>query len=75
MCPLSGGRLHTPIKRGQRVWPYSVTADERLLEFDFDHVVFEQRSPFQLVQIYHSPTNGNVLLLDGDLSSYTANTH
>ena len=62
------GRLHTPIKRGQTVWPYSVTADERLLEFDFDRVVFEQQSPFQLVQIYHSPTNGNVLLLDGDLS-------
>ena len=62
--------LHAPIKRGQAVWPYTVTGDERLLEFDFDEIVFEEESPFQLVQILHSPTLGNVLLLDGDLSTY-----
>lgn len=42
--------------------------DERLLEYDIDEVVFEEISPFQKVQIVHSKTLGNMLVLD-DLQS------
>lgn len=43
-------------------------ADERLLEYDIDEVVFEETSAFQKVQIVHSKTLGNMLVLD-DLQS------
>ncbi|XP_044743658.1 spermine synthase isoform X1 [Chrysoperla carnea] len=52
-----------PIKRGtfMRYYP---TADERLLEYDIDKLLFEERSPFQRVQIVHSKSLGNMLVLD-----------
>lgn len=40
------------------------SADERIIEYDIDKVVFEARSPFQKIQIMHSKTLGNMLLLD-----------
>lgn len=43
-------------------------ADERLLEYDIDSVVFEERSPYQKVLIVHSKSLGNMLVLD-DLQS------
>lgn len=42
--------------------------DGRLLEYDIDEVVFDQESPFQRVQIVHSKSLGNMLVLD-DLQS------
>lgn len=42
--------------------------DERLLEYDIDGVIFEERTPFQKVQIVHSKSLGNMLVLD-DLQS------
>lgn len=42
--------------------------DERLLEYDIDSVIFEERSPFQKVQIVHSKSLGHMLVLD-DLQS------
>lgn len=42
----------------------NVRTDERILEYDIDSVVFEQRSPFQKVQIVHSKSLGNILVLD-----------
>lgn len=39
-------------------------ADERILEYDIDEVLFDQRSPFQKVQIVHSKSLGNMLVLD-----------
>lgn len=42
--------------------------DERLLEYDIDEIVFEERSPFQKVLIVHSRSLGNMLVLD-DLQS------
>ncbi|KAI8429261.1 hypothetical protein MSG28_007770 [Choristoneura fumiferana] len=38
--------------------------DERLLEYDIDNVVFDEQSPFQRVQIVHSKSLGNMLVLD-----------
>ncbi|XP_065173053.1 spermine synthase isoform X2 [Atheta coriaria] len=52
-----------PIKRCtfDRFFPSS---DERLLEYDIDGVIFEERTPFQKVQIVHSKSLGNMLVLD-----------
>lgn len=52
------------IKRGELVPNYYTTSDERILEYDFDKIVFEKNSKFQHVKILHSPTLGNCLLLD-----------
>lgn len=38
--------------------------DERILEYDIDKVLFDKRSPFQKVQIVHSKSLGNMLVLD-----------
>ncbi|KAK8784968.1 hypothetical protein V5799_008666, partial [Amblyomma americanum] len=52
------------IKRGAPVPNYYTTSDERILEYDFDKIVFEEKSKYQHVKILHSPTLGNCLLLD-----------
>ncbi|XP_053602324.1 spermine synthase isoform X2 [Plodia interpunctella] len=56
-------QAYTPIKRCLfgRYYP---TSDERLLEYDIDGVVFDEQSPFQRVQIVHSKSLGNMLVLD-----------
>ncbi|XP_076280512.1 spermine synthase isoform X3 [Lasioglossum baleicum] len=54
----------TPIKRGGPFERYFPTADDRLLEYDIDKLVFEARSPYQKVQIVHSKSLGNLLVLD-----------
>lgn len=43
---------------------YLLSADERILEYDIDKVVFEEKSPYQKVQIVHSKSLGNLLILD-----------
>ncbi|XP_067141111.1 spermine synthase isoform X1 [Centruroides vittatus] len=53
-----------PLKRGSRIPLYLTSSDERILEYDFDQVVFDAISPYQRVQILHSPTLGNCLILD-----------
>ncbi|KMY99206.1 spermine synthase isoform X1 [Drosophila simulans] len=53
-----------PIKRGGYIDIYMTSSDERIIEYDIDKVVFEARSPFQKIQIMHSKTLGNMLLLD-----------
>lgn len=50
------------------MWPYSVLSDERLIENDFDKVVFETDSKYQNIRIVHSTEVGNSLFLDGDAS-------
>lgn len=52
------------LKRGG-VNRYYPTSDERILEYDIDKVIFEEKSPYQKVQIVHSGTVGNMLVLDG----------
>lgn len=56
-------RALVPIKRS--VYPhYFPTSDERLLEYDIDKIVFEEKTKFQKVQILHSKSLGNMLVLD-----------
>ncbi|XP_034104011.1 spermine synthase isoform X4 [Drosophila nasuta] len=38
--------------------------NERIIEYDIDTLVYEARSPFQKIQIMHSKTLGNMLILD-----------
>jgi len=38
------------------------------MEYDIDQVIYDDRSPFQHIQILHSNTFGNMLVLD-DLQS------
>lgn len=44
--------------------PFLSFQDDRLLEYDIDKLVFEARSPYQKVQIVHSKSLGNLLVLD-----------
>ncbi|XP_020289613.1 spermine synthase isoform X2 [Pseudomyrmex gracilis] len=53
-----------PVRRGTIYDLYLTLSDERLLEYDIDKLVFEARSPYQKVQIVHSKTLGNLLVLD-----------
>lgn len=39
-------------------------SDERIIEYDIDKVLFDKRSEFQKIQIVHSKTLGNMLILD-----------
>ncbi|KAI5643996.1 spermine/spermidine synthase domain-containing protein [Phthorimaea operculella] len=57
-------QVYPPLKRCLfgRYYP---TSDRRLLEYDIDGVVFDKQSPFQRVQIVHSKSLGNMLVLDG----------
>ncbi|XP_072940896.1 spermine synthase [Epargyreus clarus] len=56
-------QVYAPIKRCLfgRYYP---TSDERLLEYDIDGILFDEQSPFQRVQIVHSKSLGNMLVLD-----------
>ncbi|XP_065361180.1 spermine synthase isoform X2 [Calliphora vicina] len=53
-----------PIKRGGYIDIYMTSSDERIIEYDIDALVYEARSPFQKIQILHSKTLGNMLILD-----------
>ncbi|XP_078001513.1 spermine synthase-like isoform X2 [Glandiceps talaboti] len=54
------------IQRGCKIDNYIPTADNRLIEYDFDETVYEENSPYQNIKIMHSPQFGNVLILDDD---------
>jgi spermine synthase len=43
-------------------------SDERILEYDIDKVLYEEKSPYQKILIVHSRSLGNLLILD-DLQS------
>lgn len=43
-------------------------SDERILEYDIDKVLYEEKSPYQKILIVHSRSLGNLLVLD-DLQS------
>ena len=58
--------------------PYLTTSDDRLIEYGFQEILFDDKSPFQSVQIVKTEDHGNMLLLDGavnlaeyDTKSYT----
>ncbi|XP_033635693.1 spermine synthase-like [Asterias rubens] len=54
------------ISRGGPYDVYVPTVDGRLIEYDFDKLVFEEDSKYQNVKILHSKNFGNVLILDDD---------
>uniref|UniRef100_T1GP33 Spermidine synthase tetramerisation domain-containing protein n=1 Tax=Megaselia scalaris TaxID=36166 RepID=T1GP33_MEGSC len=60
---INSGQVLPPLKRGA-VSRYFPSADERIIEYDIDEIKFEKRSPFQKIQIVHSKTLGNMLILD-----------
>ena len=49
---------------------YYPTTDNKLIEYDFDELVYEANSPYQNIKICHSPQFGNMLVLDDDPSKY-----
>jgi spermine synthase len=57
-------KLLPPIKRGAHIDVYILSSDDRLLEYDIDELVFEERTPYQKIQIVHSKSLGNMLVLD-----------
>lgn len=58
MCPL------TCIRHLLKVTDPNSLPDERIIEYDVDKVLFEKESPFQKVQIVHTNSVGNMLVLD-----------
>ncbi|CAG2101110.1 unnamed protein product [Medioppia subpectinata] len=52
------------LKKWTTVPNYYCSSDERLLEYDFNEVVFEEHSQYQHIKILGSPSLGNCLLLD-----------
>jgi len=48
-------------------------SDERILEYDIDKVLYEEKSPYQKILIVHSQSLGNLLVLDGLQSKFFLN--
>lgn len=65
--PLNSIRLPALI-RGAEVDRYWPLADGRLVEYDIDQVVFDEKSAYQDIKIMHSKQFGNILILNGDVS-------
>jgi spermine synthase len=63
MLKMKHSQALPPIKRGEIV-RYLPLADGRITELDSDRMVFNERSEFQKIQIVHSKTLGNMLILD-----------
>uniref|UniRef100_A0A1B6DKE3 PABS domain-containing protein n=2 Tax=Clastoptera arizonana TaxID=38151 RepID=A0A1B6DKE3_9HEMI len=53
------------IRRDGKFDRFYVSSDERILEYDIDAVLLEEMSPYQKIQIVHSKSLGNMLVLDG----------
>ncbi|XP_008331728.1 spermine synthase [Cynoglossus semilaevis] len=56
------------LTRGANVDRYWPTTDGRLVEYDFDQVLYEEDSAYQNIKIFHSPQFGNILVLNGDIN-------
>lgn len=53
------------LRRGRTLRPhFLITSDERIVEYDFDKVLYHRRSEYQDIKIVSSPSLGNTLLLD-----------
>jgi len=53
------------IKRCLPKSPYLRTSDDRITEYRWDKLLFSERSPYQLVEIFATLDFGNCLVLDG----------
>lgn len=60
---VSNGQVLPTIKRGDLA-RYFPSSDERIIEYDIDKILYEQRSEFQKIQIVRSKTLGHMLILD-----------
>lgn len=60
---LNHGQSLPALQRGA-ITKYFPTADERVIEYDIDKVLYDKRSEFQKIQIVHSKSLGNMLVLD-----------
>lgn len=60
---LNHGQSLPTLQRGP-ITKYFPTADERVIEYDIDKVLYDKRSEFQKIQIVHSKSLGNMLVLD-----------
>nr|XP_014353153.1 PREDICTED: spermine synthase [Latimeria chalumnae] len=56
------------LMRGESVDRYLATADGRIMEYDFDEVLYDENSPYQNIKVLHSKQYGNILILDGDVN-------
>ncbi|KAF2368164.1 Spermidine synthase tetramerization domain [Trinorchestia longiramus] len=63
-CGASTAKVLAGIKRAPPLNPYYTSSDDRLLEYDIDEVKFSEVTPFQKVEILHSKSFGNILVLD-----------
>ena len=76
---ISRGSCLPAIKRCLPRTPYLRTSDNRIVEYNWTKLLFSQRSPYQLVEIYATKDFGNCLVLDGFINlaesdlSYTHN--
>ncbi|KAK8721540.1 hypothetical protein OTU49_012770 [Cherax quadricarinatus] len=52
------------LKRAPSINPYFTSSDDRILEYDVDELLFSEQTEFQKVQIYHTKSFGNMLVLD-----------
>jgi len=48
-----------------------MSCDERLVEMDFEALVYEKTSPYQNICIIRQRMSGNTLFLDGDASQWS----
>ena len=53
------------IKRCLPKSPYLRSSDDRIMEYKWDKLLFSERSPYQLVEIFSTLDFGNCLVLDG----------
>ena len=53
------------IKRCLPKSPYLRTSDDRITEYRWDKLLFSEKSPYQLVEIFATLDFGNCLVLDG----------
>ncbi|XP_065085773.1 spermine synthase isoform X2 [Ochlerotatus camptorhynchus] len=60
---LNHGQSLPALQRGP-ITKYFPTADERVIEYDIDKVLYDKRSEFQKIQIVHSKSLGHMLVLD-----------
>ena len=59
------------INRGydnQALSPYFTTSDDRLIEYGFRKIIFDECSKYQRVQICSTVDYGNLLVLDGAIN-------
>ncbi|EDQ84521.1 uncharacterized protein MONBRDRAFT_30201 [Monosiga brevicollis MX1] len=63
---LDATTLYPPVVRGGSFPTVVPSSDGLWIQYDFDELVFHEKSPYQDVKIYHSRQFGNMLLLDDD---------